>query len=75
MNDDKTKKINLGNLFQKGELMKAGFKTTEFWVTAATIAGSTLASFSNNLDPKWATAAAAVSSIAYALSRGLAKSK
>lgn len=53
--------------------MKAGWKTTEFWVTALSIAGLVVSSASAGLSPKYAAIGASVSAAAYAISRGLAK--
>lgn len=53
--------------------MKAGWKTTEFWVSTLTSVGSLLAAFGGLLPPKYAVVAAAVSTAAYSISRGLAK--
>lgn len=53
--------------------MKTGWKTTEFWVTALAIVGLVVSSVSTSLNPKWAAIGAAVSTAAYAISRGLAK--
>lgn len=54
--------------------MKSGIKTTEFWITFLTTVGAAAASFESVLDTKYAAIVAMASSIAYALSRGLAKS-
>jgi len=53
--------------------MKAGIKTTEFWITILTIIGSTTASLEKILDPKWAVLIAGLSSVAYTISRALVK--
>lgn len=53
--------------------MKTGWKTSEFWVTAASVAGLVISSAAFSLSPKWAAIGTAVSSSFYALSRGLAK--
>lgn len=53
--------------------MKAGWKTSEFWVTAASIAGLVVSSAAFSLSPKYAAIGTAVSGSFYALSRGLAK--
>lgn len=55
--------------------MKSGWKTTEFWVSSVlpTIAASALA-VSNVVPPKWAAAFVVTANMAYAISRGLAKS-
>lgn len=53
--------------------MKAGWKTTEFWVTALSIVGLVVSSATVNLSPKYAAIGASVSAAAYAISRGLTK--
>lgn len=53
--------------------MPAGLKTTELWLAVATDIGVIAASLADALPAKWAAVAAAVSSAAYALARGLAK--
>lgn len=53
--------------------MKAGWKTTEFWVSTLSIIGLVVASASTPLSPKYAAIGAAVSAASYAISRGLAK--
>lgn len=50
-----------------------GWKTTEFWVSVATIVGALTATLAGNLPDKYAAIATAVSAAAYAISRGLAK--
>ena len=45
--------------------MKPGYRTTEFWTLIATFLGAGLA--------EYATAAVAISTACYAISRGLAK--
>jgi hypothetical protein len=52
---------------------KPGWQTTEFWVTALTIAGLVVASAAASLSPRYAAIGAAVSAGLYAVSRGLAK--
>jgi hypothetical protein len=52
---------------------KAGYKTTEFWVTALTSAAALVAALSGHLSPRYAAIAAAVSTGLYAIGRGLAK--
>jgi hypothetical protein len=54
-------------------MTKPGYKTTEFWVALLTIVGATVAALAGNLSPKYAALAAAVSTAAYAVARGLAK--
>lgn len=54
--------------------MTQGLKTTELWVTVLTDVGLLASSLSGALPPKWAAICAAVANVAYAISRGLAKS-
>ena len=54
-------------------VMRRGYKTTEFWVTALSILGLVVSSASASLSPRWAAIGASVSTAAYAISRGLAK--
>jgi hypothetical protein len=53
--------------------VKPGYKTTEFWVSALTAVGLLVAAASTSLPPRYAAIGAAVSSSAYAISRGIAK--
>jgi hypothetical protein len=53
--------------------MKPGYKTSEFWITALTVAGLVASSVASSLSPRYAAIGAAVSASAYAISRGLAK--
>jgi hypothetical protein len=53
--------------------MKAGWKTTEFWVSTLAIVGLVASSADASLSPKYAAIGAAISAAAYAVSRGLAK--
>jgi hypothetical protein len=53
--------------------MKAGYKTSEFWITALSIIGLTASAAATSLSPKYAAIGVAISGAAYALSRGLAK--
>jgi len=53
--------------------MKAGWKTTEFWVSALSIVGLVVSAATTSLSPKWAAVGATISTAAYAISRGLAK--
>lgn len=53
--------------------MKAGYKTSEFWVTVLAIVGLVASSAAASLSPRYAAIGAAVSASAYAISRGLAK--
>lgn len=52
---------------------KPGYKTSELLVTVLTDVAALAAALSGNLSPHWAAIAAAVSSGAYALSRGITK--
>ena len=52
---------------------KPGYKTTEFAVTVLTCVGILAAALASQLTPRYAAIATAISSGAYALSRGLAK--
>lgn len=53
--------------------MKAGVRTTEFWVTVATDVGLVASAIQGSLSPRWAALGAAVSTVAYSIARGLAK--
>lgn len=53
--------------------MKPGIKTTELLVTVLADVGLVAFSISGALPAKWASVAVAVSTAAYAISRGLAK--
>lgn len=53
--------------------MKSGWKTSEFWVTVFAIVGLVVSSAAASLSPRYAAIGAAVSTAAYAVSRGLAK--
>ena len=53
--------------------LKAGIRTTEFWVAALTDCGVVAASAAGVLPSRWAAVAAAVSTFAYSVSRGIAK--
>lgn len=53
--------------------MKPGYKTTELLVTVLTALGGLAAALTGELPPKWAAICAAISTGAYAISRGLAK--
>lgn len=52
---------------------RRGFLTTEFWITVATDVGVVAAALANALPAKWAAVAASVSTVGYAISRGLTK--
>lgn len=54
--------------------MKPGYKTTEFWITIATVAASLFGAAENVLPKQWALVAAALSSACYSIARGQAKS-
>lgn len=53
--------------------IKPGWKTSEFWIVVLSMITSDSATLAHLLDPKWAAIVMAVGSLAYALSRGLAK--
>jgi len=53
--------------------LKAGYKTSEFWVTALSIAGLVASAAASTLSHKYAAIGVSVSGAAYAISRGLAK--
>lgn len=53
--------------------MKAGWKTSEFWVTATAVIGLVVSSGAASLSPKYAAIGASLSVAAYSISRGLAK--
>lgn len=53
--------------------MKAGWKTTEFWVSTLTIVGLVVSSAAASLPDKYAAIGASVAAAVYAISRGLAK--
>lgn len=52
---------------------KPGYKTTEFAVTVLTAIGALAAALAGQLTPRYAAIAAAISTGAYALSRGITK--
>lgn len=54
-------------------MLKTGWKTTEFWATFLSNAGAFMAGFAGLLTPKWAAFLITGSTIAYTISRGLAK--
>lgn len=54
-------------------LLKPGYKTTELLVTVLTSVGALVAAIADQLPPRYAAIAAAASTGAYAVSRGLAK--
>jgi hypothetical protein len=53
--------------------VKAGWKTTEFWITALSIVGLVVSSATASLSPRYAAIGATISGASYAISRGLAK--
>lgn len=53
--------------------VKPGYKTTEFWVTILTVVGSATAGLQGVVSPTVAAVLGAVSTVAYAVSRGFAK--
>lgn len=53
--------------------VKPGYQTTELLVTLLVIVGQLVAALTSNLRPEWAAFGTAISSAAYALSRGVAK--
>ena len=57
------------------KLAKPGYKTTEFWVTLLTQAAIVATALQGALSPEHAVYATAFSQAAYAIARGLAKSK
>lgn len=57
----------------KGEYMKSGIKSTEFWMTMITSASTIFEAFKGNLDPKWAAVITAGLSMGYTLARALTK--
>jgi hypothetical protein len=54
-------------------MLKPGWKTSEFWVTALTIAGLVVSSLAAPLSPRYAALGASAAAGLYAISRGLAK--
>jgi hypothetical protein len=54
-------------------VLKPGYLTTEFWISAATIVGLVIGAAATSLPPRYAAIGAAVSASAYAIARGLAK--
>lgn len=56
--------------------MKSGWRTTEFWISLLTSVGAVGAAIAGlPISAPVAAGVAAVSSVAYAISRGMAKSK
>lgn len=54
--------------------IKSGLKTTEFWITILYELGIIATAIQGSLPPKWAALAGSVGTLAYGISRGLAKS-
>lgn len=54
-------------------MLKPGYLTTEFWVSALAIVGLVVSSAATSLPPRYAAIGSAVAAAAYAISRGLAK--
>jgi len=55
------------------KVVTTGVRTTEFWIAVLTSVGALLAALAGGLNPKWAAVVTSASTIAYGLSRGLAK--
>lgn len=53
--------------------MKTGWKTSEFWMSALTSVSSITLTVAGILPAKYAAIATAISTMAYSISRGLAK--
>ena len=53
--------------------IKPGYKTTELFVAVLTDVGVLAAALQGSLPAKWAAVAAAVSTAAYSIARGIAK--
>ena len=64
--------MNTGTQTQTGAI-KPGWKTSEFWVTVATLVAPWIAQYAGNLPPQYAAIANAISAGLYAWSRGQAK--
>lgn len=54
---------------------RPGFHTSEFIVTLCTIVGSALTAIEGAIPPRWALYASLGATIAYTISRGLAKTE
>ena len=52
---------------------RPGIRTTELWITVATAVGAIAAASAGVLPERWAAIVAGIASVAYAISRGLAK--
>ena len=55
------------------EVVKSGWKTTEFWVLVALSIGELSAALAGALPTKWAAALLTISGVAYKASRALVK--
>ena len=65
---------SITRLVKGGDFMNWDFlKRTSFWIAVATVVGAWAAAAAGQLSPDWAVIMTAISSGAYALSRGLAK--
>lgn len=53
--------------------MKAGWRTTEFWISVLTTVASLVGGLSGSLPPRWGLAASTLAGAAYTVSRGIAK--
>ena len=54
-------------------MIKAGWKSSEFWYAVAMTIGSTTASIMGIVPPKYAAIIGMISSFGYSIARGLAK--
>ena len=52
---------------------RPGIRATELWITVATAVGAIAAASAGVLPERWAAIVAGIASVAYAISRGLAK--
>ena len=58
------------------KIVKSGLKSTELWVTVATVLGGIFTAVATNLPAEWTVAALICSGLAaaaYSISRGMAK--
>ena len=53
--------------------MKAGWKTTEFWITVFTALNGLVGQYGGLIPPPWGLVVSAVVAAAYTISRGLVK--
>ena len=53
--------------------MKAGYRTTEFWITALSVLATIVMASRELLSSDQAVTAAAIAAVLYSISRGLAK--